>query len=165
MNNSSITSLGNLLIGLKNGETLNFGSGFQCINDSGEVVGCIGNTANTGGNGGASTPVNGGYDAAIWKNGTVTDLNAFYAPVLPAGFVLDNATAIDNNGDIAGYGHDANTNVEQAFLLQALLPGDANEDGTVDINDLTIVLANYGKTGMAWATGDSSATARWTSTT
>ena len=34
-------------------------------------------------------------------------------------------------------------------------PGDANGDGKVDINDLTIVLTNYDKsTGMTWATGD-----------
>ena len=34
-----------------------------------------------------------------------------------------------------------------------LLPGDANGDGRVDINDLTIVLANFGKTGSAWSQG------------
>ena len=35
------------------------------------------------------------------------------------------------------------------------LSGDANGDGTVDINDLTIVLANYNQTtGMTWSTGD-----------
>ena len=34
-------------------------------------------------------------------------------------------------------------------------PGDANRDGTVDVNDLTIVLTNYGrKAGMSWSTGD-----------
>jgi formylglycine-generating enzyme required for sulfatase activity len=33
-------------------------------------------------------------------------------------------------------------------------PGDANGDGRVDINDLTIVLTNYNKTGMAWSQGD-----------
>jgi hypothetical protein len=32
-------------------------------------------------------------------------------------------------------------------------PGDANGDGKVDINDLTIVLANYGQTGCAWSQG------------
>ena len=33
--------------------------------------------------------------------------------------------------------------------------GDANLDGRVDINDLTIVLSNFGKTtGMSWETGD-----------
>jgi hypothetical protein len=36
----------------------------------------------------------------------------------------------------------------------ATLPGDANGDGKVDINDLTIVLANYGKTGMTWTQGE-----------
>ena len=32
--------------------------------------------------------------------------------------------------------------------------GDANGDGTVDINDLTIVLANFGQTGMTWSQGE-----------
>ena len=32
--------------------------------------------------------------------------------------------------------------------------GDANYDGKVDINDLTIVLANYNTTGATWSTGD-----------
>jgi hypothetical protein len=43
-------------------------------------------------------------------------------------------------------------NVE-SFLL-SFHPGDANGDGTVDINDLTIVLANYGQTGTTWSQGD-----------
>ena len=34
------------------------------------------------------------------------------------------------------------------------MPGDANLDHKVDINDLTIVLANYSQTGMDWAQGD-----------
>ena len=33
------------------------------------------------------------------------------------------------------------------------LPGDANGDGKVDINDLTIVLTNFGQTGCAWSQG------------
>ena len=33
-------------------------------------------------------------------------------------------------------------------------PGDANGDGKVDINDLTIVLTNNDKTAMAWSQGD-----------
>ena len=32
-------------------------------------------------------------------------------------------------------------------------PGDANYDGKVDINDLTIVLAHYGQTDMTWKPG------------
>ena len=35
-----------------------------------------------------------------------------------------------------------------------LFPGDANQDRRVDINDLTIVLTNFAKTGMAWSSGD-----------
>jgi hypothetical protein len=34
------------------------------------------------------------------------------------------------------------------------LPGDANGDGKVDINDLTIVLAHYGRSGMIWSQGE-----------
>jgi hypothetical protein len=41
-----------------------------------------------------------------------------------------------------------------AMVMRAVLPGDANLDGRVDINDLTIVLANYGQTGMTWAQGE-----------
>jgi uncharacterized protein (DUF2141 family) len=33
-------------------------------------------------------------------------------------------------------------------------PGDANGDGKVDINDLTIVLSDFGRSGMVWSTGD-----------
>ena len=37
----------------------------------------------------------------------------------------------------------------------AVLPGDSNRDGRVDVNDLTIVLTNYGQSaGMCWTTGD-----------
>ena len=34
------------------------------------------------------------------------------------------------------------------------LPGDATLGGRVDINDLTIVLTNFGQTGMVWSQGD-----------
>ena len=40
-----------------------------------------------------------------------------------------------------------------AFVLSPL-SGDANLDGKVDINDLTVVLSHYGQSGMTWATGD-----------
>ena len=35
----------------------------------------------------------------------------------------------------------------------AFLPGDANGDGRVDVNDLTIVLSNFGQTGCVWSQG------------
>ena len=50
-------------------------------------------------------------------------------------------------------------------LLQPSLVGDANLDGKVDINDLTIVLTHYGQTAGTWTTGDFLATARLTLTT
>ena len=34
------------------------------------------------------------------------------------------------------------------------MPGDANLDGRVDINDLSIVLVHYNQTGMPWAQGE-----------
>jgi hypothetical protein len=41
------------------------------------------------------------------------------------------------------------------MVLRQTLPGDANSDGKVDINDLTIVLTNYNRTdGMSWRLGD-----------
>ena len=49
------------------------------------------------------------------------------------------------NGGFGGGGSD---------LLTPALPGDANLDGKVDINDLTIVLAHYGQTGMTWSQGE-----------
>jgi hypothetical protein len=68
--------------------------------------------------------------------------------------VLNNATAIDNNGDIAGVYTDAANDTMQAFVIYAPLPGDANLDNRVDINDLTIVLSHYNQTGMTWTEGE-----------
>jgi hypothetical protein len=41
----------------------------------------------------------------------------------------------------------------QSGAVTVTVPGDANLDGQVDINDLTIVLANYNQTGMVWFQG------------
>jgi hypothetical protein len=35
-----------------------------------------------------------------------------------------------------------------------ILPGDANKSGTVNVADLTLLLNNYNRAGMAWADGD-----------
>ena len=59
---------------------------------------------------------------------------------------------------IVGYG--LLNGMTQAFLLTPTPlvtqhPGDANGDNKVDINDLTIVLANYNRSnGVLWTTGD-----------
>ncbi len=84
------------------------------------------------------------YHAFLYSNGTMEDLNNL---VNAPGWTLEEATAINNSGQIVGW---ANMG---ALLLTPLEPGDANGDGRVDINDLTIVLSNFGQTGMAWSQG------------
>jgi len=72
----------------------------QAINDAGQIVG-------------ESDTSNGGEDAFLYSNGTMIDLNS----LLPAnsGWTLENATAINNQGEIVGSGaHNGNT---RAFLL------------------------------------------------
>ena len=49
--------------------------------------------------------------------------------------------------------------------VETLMPGDANLDNRVDINDLTVVLAHYGQAGMGWSQGNSPGAAGWISTT
>jgi hypothetical protein len=122
--------------------TAAFGAGMsQLVNDNNQVVGQI--------------DIGGVEHAAIWSAASgLQDLNTLYASFLPSGFVLNNATAIDDNGDIVGVGTDSLGNANQAFLLRQFLPGDANEDGKVDINDLTIVLAHYGQSGTTWSQGE-----------
>jgi probable HAF family extracellular repeat protein len=98
----------------------------------------------------------GAQDAFVYGlggNDTMQDMNTAFAASIPAGWSLSAATAIDDNGDIAGYGTDGSAGA-QGFLLAPALPGDANLDGKVDVNDLTIVLSNFGKTGRTWSSGD-----------
>ena len=93
------------------------------------------------------------YDAV---SGTVTSLNnaTFLGSAPPTGFVLNSACGINDAGQVTGWATSASGQM-RAFLLTPTLPGDANLDGKVDINDLTIVLANYNQTaGMSWRTGD-----------
>ena len=41
-----------------------------------------------------------------------------------------------------------------SMILRPYLPGDANQDGKVDINDLTKVLTSYNQSGTTWTQGD-----------
>jgi hypothetical protein len=44
--------------------------------------------------------------------------------------------------------------IDNPALVLEDLPGDANHDGRVDVNDLTVVLTDFGMTGADWAQGD-----------
>ena len=132
------------------------------ITDSGDIVGADGFNDDKYADGVA---IPGGQHAYLAVAGSLqipVDLN-MYIPST-SGWVLEGANAVasvDVPGHvgedwIVGYGR---LNGEtQAFLLTPTPlyhAGDANGDGRVNINDLTIVLANYGKTtGICWSTGD-----------
>ena len=121
------------------------------INDSGQVVGYYYSTS--------MTNVEYGH-GFIYSGGTMTDLNSLINPAL--GLTVEWATGINGQGWIAASGHPAADIYRDSsgYLLVPLSGGatqngDANLDGRVDINDLTIVLSNFGKTsGMSWGTGD-----------
>ena len=104
------------------------------VNATGQVVG-YSYAGTAGGQSGAQDAFY--YDAA---NG-MKDLNTYFASVLGADgwSTLTEATSINGSGQIVGYGT-TTSGATHGFELQ-LLPGDANLDGKVDINDLTIVLA------------------------
>ena len=93
------------------------------------------------------------YDQQLSSPATVTTGNGtlawkYVAGGLPGtsggvGSIIGGAAAYYMQFDGAGGG------------VETVLPGDANLDGKVDVNDLTIVLSNFGKTaGMSWTTGD-----------
>jgi hypothetical protein len=56
--------------------------------------------------------------------------------------------------DFASWGAWISGDTALDVSITSLVPGDANEDGRVDINDLTIVLAHYNQTGMVWTQGE-----------
>jgi probable HAF family extracellular repeat protein len=91
------------------------------------------------------------YDSTT---GIEQDLNSLIAPDgSGTGWTLQWAYGIDDAGHVVGYGPSPG-GTTHAYLLTPLLPGDANEDGTVNITDLSKVLTNYDKTGMKWFDGD-----------
>jgi hypothetical protein len=94
--------------------------------------------------------------AYIWTSPTAASgvaLSALVTPSSLGGWTLMAATGINNGDDIVGWGTNPSGTQNECFLLTPLA-GDANLDGQVDINDLTVVLTNYGRTGATWNTGD-----------
>ena len=149
-NSTTIVDLGNLG-GVGNGSLM--GTAALAINGQGQVVG-YSDTAN-----------NAAQHAFLWTpttnngtSGSMVDLNneLMNAGAIPSGYYLYEATGINSQGSISGYLANSSQTLLQAFALIATVPGDANLDGKVDINDLTAVLANYNHTGLTngWTSGD-----------
>ncbi len=110
------------------------------INDSGVVVGSDSFVS---------------QDAWVDFNQTaagVTPLNTLLFPGQGTGWTLQMAYGIDSNGDIALRSKNPSGSNEGS-LLSPVIPGDANLDVRVDINDLTFVLAHYNQSG-GWAQGE-----------
>jgi T5SS/PEP-CTERM-associated repeat protein len=73
------------------------------------------------------------------------------------GQITPNDLTFNAASDYASFtvtGSSALGGVSYAISSTAILPGDANIDGRVDINDLTTVLTSYNQTGQSWSTGD-----------
>ena len=101
--------------------------------------------------------------AFIYTGGVTTDLNTYILG--STGFLLQGATGIAIvNGQEWIVGDALVNSVHHAFLMTPAMPGDANADGKVDINDLTIVLRTTARPAWRGTRANSPAAARWTST-
>ncbi len=89
------------------------------------------------------------YRAFRWTPaGGMEDLNQTYASLLTGGSYLDTAIAISPDGRyIVGWGYNATTRREEAFLLDTWRTGDTNGDGCIDDADLLNVLFAFGTPG------------------
>jgi hypothetical protein len=88
--------------------------------------------------------------------GTIEPLDQAFASVLPAGQTFWAGIGVNDRGDVLALMQSTAGGTSQVVLITtaAPLPGDANGDGRVDINDLTIVLSHFGQTGEGWAQGE-----------
>jgi hypothetical protein len=97
--------------------------------------------------------------------GTLQDMNTVFASALTgawAGYVITDGLAINDNGDVLVLmypGGGGGNNESLVALLSTPWSAQHNPgqviaaDPVVDINDLTVVLANFGRTGCAWSQG------------
>jgi probable HAF family extracellular repeat protein len=124
------------------------GTGMQ---DLGELGGYESRAYGVSGDG--AIVVGGAYDAfGVWSGFRWTpqrgmeNLNTTYAALLTNGSTLRGAHYISPNGRfIVGYGYNAATRRDEAFLLDTLvLDSDVNNDSLVNDADLLLVLFNFG---------------------
>jgi probable HAF family extracellular repeat protein len=91
------------------------------------------------------------YRAFRWTaSGGMEDLNTTYASLLTNGSVLGEARAISPDGRyIVGWGYNAATGRNEAFLLDTGFPrrGDVDRNGCVDDADSAAVLFEFGGRG------------------
>ena len=86
--------------------------------------------------------------------GQQVDLSTAYAP---SGVTFNYCAGLNDAGQILVWANGSFSAINggmTSYLLTPAMPGDANLDGKVDINDLTVVLANYNQTGMTWSQGE-----------
>jgi hypothetical protein len=94
------------------------------------------------------------FDVMAWTGNDTTYEAAYAASAAGQAVYVAHVTFQNPTGDpinVPAIPHMSNS---PAVVLQRGLLGDANMDGTVDINDLSKVLTNYDKTNMQWADGD-----------
>ena len=96
----------------------------------------------------------GGFVNYTGQPGDNVNLYGMLPSAVAAANTAMDAYGLDDNGDIAGLVNNPNTLAYTGYFLSPAIPGDANLDGRVDINDLTVVLAHYGSTGMTWTQGE-----------
>jgi hypothetical protein len=100
-----------------------------------------------------------GRDPAVGESVTVLNpLTQTYSTTFCTGYVLDGngQPVVGSDGWLEPTWDNGNPVVdlgEAAFFVHPPLAGDANGDGRVDINDLTIVLADYNESGWTWSHG------------
>ena len=112
----------------------------HAINDDGIIVGGSSNASIEPG-------------AFIYIDGTYHDLTSLLVNNTDSQWSLEHARDINNQGQIVGWGRYESQ--ELAFLLNPVVPGDANLDGMVDAADLNELALNWRSTAVdGWVQGD-----------
>jgi hypothetical protein len=90
----------------------------------------------------------------VWTGDYDTYADAYAAGARGAPGVYAGETPVFVNGTAAAEVPPPDLTDMPALIMVRGLMGDANLDGRVDIDDLTVVLARYNQTGMTWGQGD-----------